>query len=907
MSETSNWHPSEGGAPPARHGSDAGERHIGPYRLLQRIGAGGMGEVWLAEQTAPVRRRVAVKLVKLGMDTRQVIARFEAERQALAMMDHPHIARVLDAGETDSGRPYFVMELVRGAPITQYCDDNHLTLRERLELFAQVCQAVQHAHQKAVIHRDLKPSNVLVSTVDGRPLAKVIDFGIAKATDHRLTDKTLFTELHQMIGTPAYMSPEQAGAALDIDTRTDVYSLGVMLYELLTGTPPFEARSLHAAAYDEIRRIIREVDPPTPSTRVRSLSSGPQAEGSGLSESRPSESDSNQPQTTAPRLHQNESETRAPGIHPGEPEAPAPCLHPSAPAAQGSPPSPREGSGGGPNAARLIARSSADSIARARRTDSVALCRMIRGELDWIVMKCLEKDRARRYESASALAMDIARHLRNEPVEAARPSTTYRVRKFVKRHRPAVVVGSIATVTILGAMLALSAISAWALHERALARSALESEDKQRRLAQTRERQLAKVADFHASMLADIDTKAMGELVVEEIGSSGRREEGSTEPSGAVAEETNPVSFNSTDIACRILDRSILRPSVLAIDEQFASDAVVRATLLSSIGASYQNLSMYDRAEPLLRTALQLRTESLGEAHPDTLRAMMKLGTLLHIASRPLEAEPLLRSALEGLTRAQGLDDPTRLSALNNLAWNLHEQGHLEEALVMYQEAYQRMSRVFGDADPTTLVALHNLGYVSHCLDKLDDSERYYRKGLEIIRRQPDDKTRLSAFLNSLGFVLTSKRQFQEADVLLHEAIDEAERTLGSDNRETLLARNSLAGSLKEQGRLDEARDIWEDVSRRAKDRLGDHWLTAVFLWEYAGMARRTGKFREAEAALLDNIGVNQRLGSDRRGNPDPSIRELVILYEEWNRAEPGKGMDLKAAEWTKQQAEPKP
>ncbi|HEX2838484.1 MAG TPA: serine/threonine-protein kinase [Phycisphaerales bacterium] len=340
--------PTVGGVP-GGHGESPGD-HIGPYRLLQQVGRGGFGTVYMAEQESPVRRKVALKIVTLGMDTRAVIARFEAERQALALMDHPHIAKVFDAGSTASGRPYFVMELVAGDPITVYADRESLTIRERLDLFRQVCYAVQHAHAKGVIHRDLKPSNILVATQDGRPHAKVIDFGIAKATEHRLTERTLFTEFRQFIGTPEYMSPEQAGGSPDVDTRSDIYSLGVLLYELITGATPFDARELRAVAYDEIQRIIREVEPPKPSTRI-------------------SRSD--------------------------------------------TPP----------------------SVADQRRTDLAHLGTQVSGDLDWIVMKALEKDRSRRYETPSALAADIDRHLSGEPVVAAPPSWGYRARKFVRRNR----------------------------------------------------------------------------------------------------------------------------------------------------------------------------------------------------------------------------------------------------------------------------------------------------------------------------------------------------------------------------------------------------------------------------------------------------------------------------------------
>jgi serine/threonine protein kinase len=340
---------------------------VGPYRILERIGGGGMGEVFRAEQRTPIRREVALKFIKLGMDTRAVIARFEAERQALALMDHPHIAKVFDAGADEAGRPYFVMEYVKGKPITDYSDQNHLTIAERLELFEQVCQAVQHAHHKGIIHRDLKPSNVLVSTHDGKPFAKVIDFGIAKAISQQLTDKTLFTRHDQFVGTPQYMSPEQAEGSLDIDTRTDVYSLGVMLYELLTGSTPFSEAELRAVAFEQIKKMIIEVEPPKPSTRL------------GLNEQ------------TLP------------------------------------------------------------SLAALRRTEPKRLGIMVRGELDWIVMRALDKDRRRRYETPTSFANDIIAHLNREPVQAAPLSATYRFRKFVRKHRIQVIASvAIASALLLG-------------------------------------------------------------------------------------------------------------------------------------------------------------------------------------------------------------------------------------------------------------------------------------------------------------------------------------------------------------------------------------------------------------------------------------------------------------------------
>src|SRR5262245_21678253 len=377
---------------------------IGPYKLLEQIGEGGFGIVFMAEQIEPVRRKVALKILKAGMDTKQVVARFEAERQALAIMDHPNIAKVFDGGTTGSvgwaessrptsgksvqsvgledsahptsvsGRPYFVMELVKGIPITEYCDQNHLTPTQRLELFIPVCLAVQHAHQKGIIHRDLKPSNILVTLHDTKPVPKIIDFGVAKALGQELTDKTLFTGFSQMVGTPLYMSPEQAGmSGLDIDTRSDIYSLGVLLYELLTGTTPFTRERFKKVAYDEIRRIIREEEPPKPSTRL---------------------SDST---------------------------------------------------------------NSLPSISAQRHMEPAKLTKLVRGELDWIVMKALEKDRSRRYETANAFAIDVQRYLADEPVLACPPSASYRLRKFASKNRAAL--ATAATIAVL--LIAGSVLSGW--------------------------------------------------------------------------------------------------------------------------------------------------------------------------------------------------------------------------------------------------------------------------------------------------------------------------------------------------------------------------------------------------------------------------------------------------------------
>ena len=561
---------------------------IGRYKLLQLIGEGGFGVVYMAEQEHPVRRKVALKVIKPGMDTRQVVARFEAERQALALMEHPNIARVLDGGATESGRPYFVMELVKGVPLTEYCDQQMLTNAQRLELFLPVCRAVQHAHQKGVIHRDLKPSNVLVTMHDGLPVPKVIDFGIAKATRDPLTDKTLFTEFRQLVGTPAYMSPEQAEMnGLDVDTRTDIYSLGVLLYELLTGTTPFDATTLRAAAYGEIQRIIREVDPPAPSTRLDTLGDALRA------------------------------------------------------------------------------------VAERRGTEPARLGPAVRGELDWIVMKALEKDRSRRYDTASALAEDVLRYLRDEAVLARPPGGAYLARKFVRRHRAAIATASVVAAALTLGLAVATTGFVRASRDRDRAVSARTDEQIQRVLAGValaeaqQARADAETARQHAE---DARTRSVGvnDLLHELFAAVNRRRTGDGE------------AFH------RILTGAAAKVDAGALVQQPELEAAVRTTLANVLFSyGYQ-----DEGEGQIRRALEIRRGLAPEGgSTDLAESLCDLGWLLQRKGDLEGAERYLREGLDLNRKLLGDKSDVLATNLHSLAVVLIDRGKRDEGVALVKES----------------------------------------------------------------------------------------------------------------------------------------------------------------------------------------------------------------------------
>jgi serine/threonine protein kinase/tetratricopeptide (TPR) repeat protein len=756
----------------------AGTR-IGPYRLLEQIGEGGFGIVFMAEQTEPVRRKVALKILKPGMDTRQVIARFEAERQALAIMDHPHIAKVYDGGVTQSGRPYFVMDLVRGVPITDYCDQNHLTPRQRLELFIPVCQAVQHAHQKGIIHRDLKPSNVLVSRHDTTPIAKVIDFGVAKAMGQELTDKTLFTAFAQMVGTPLYMSPEQAGMSdLDVDTRSDIYSLGVLLYELLTGTTPLTKERFKRAAYDEIRRIIREEEPPRPSTR--------------LSQSKDS----------------------------------------------------------------LV------SISAQRHTEPVKLRKLLRGELDWIVMKSLEKDRGRRYETANGLAMDLQRFLADEPVQACPPSAGYRLRKFARRYRVA-----LTTVTVVGlALVAGTAVSTW----QAVRATRAQAEASRQRDAATKAANQEKLAN---TLLTDL----LGAAVPEE--------------------NARDKKVSAEELFHQAVQKVIRHP-------KFQEDPEVEANLRLTIGNTYYQLGMYRDAESYLRQAVELRTRTLGGEHLDTLAAEEVLVDLISYGlRRPVEAEPLSKRIWEARRRILGPDHPDTLESLDTFASTLGNQNRLDEAEALSRQCWEARARTLKRDHEKTLISQNNLGVILLNQGRWPEAEPLLRECLEIRRRVSGmQHVETLAVMNNLALLLFLLGEFDEAEKLLHEALGVVPRSHGEEHPASLHLHHMLARVLLDKGLPDQAETYArEALTLRRKVLEPGHENIGRSLLVLGRLLVKTNRAAEAEPLLREAETLFRErypAKQDLRGEAECLLGACLLALRRYQEAEP-----LLLAGWEKVEA----
>ncbi len=663
-------------------------RSIGSYRLLQKLGEGGMGEVWLAEQTRPVHRQVALKLIKPGMDSAQVVARFEAERQALALMDHIGIATVFDGGTTPEGRLYFAMEYVKGEPITTYCDRHKLAMPERLALFLQVCEGVQHAHQKGVVHRDLKPSNVLVAVNDDHAVPKIIDFGVAKATAQHLTDRTLFTELGAFVGTPEYMSPEQAEmGGLNIDTRTDVYALGVLLYELLTGATPFDLKTLREAGLDAIRRTIREKDPPRPSMHVTQM---------------------------------------------------------------------------GPASVKA---------AQSRQTEPVRLARQLRGDLDWITMKALEKDRTRRYQTANDLANDVRRYLSDEPVSAGPPSAAYRAKKFVRRHRFGV--GAAATLALM--------LVAFAAAMAVLAQRIAAERDRANQEAATAKQ----VTDFLVELFAVSDPgEARGNAVT----------------------------------AREILDKGALR-----VGEELKDQPMTQAQLQFAVGKVYTKLGLYREAQPLLEESLATRRRLSGPAHTTTLTTLHELANLHWYRGEYDEAESLYKQVIDGRKRSLGPDDPSTLLAQFDLASVYVGQSRWKEAEQLTLATLDAQTRTLGPTHSDTLASLNNLQAIYYRLERYGDALPIARRVLEGDQRNrgpnhPDtlmDSHNLATVYDKLGL-------FEEAERVYLETISAKRRVLGAAHDSTCRTQLALASLYQRQKRYPAAEALTLEACLALSDRLGD-------------------------------------------------------------------------------------
>jgi eukaryotic-like serine/threonine-protein kinase len=704
------------------------------YRLLHKLGEGGMGQVWLAEQTRPVRRHIALKLIKAGMYDHAVVQRFEAERQSLAIMDHPAIAKVFDAGATPQGQPYFVMEYVPGLPITEYCDQKKLKISDRLELFVQVCEGVQHAHQKAIIHRDLKPANIMVVEVDGKPVPRIIDFGLAKATTPRVVGETIFTQLGHFMGTPGYMSPEQADPSVqDIDTRTDVYSLAVVLYVLLAGSQPFETKLGQKQPLDELLRKLRQEEPPRPSTKVSAD------------------------------------------------------------------------------------RSTVAAMAEMRGTEPRQLVNLLRGDLDWITIKGLEKDRARRYSAPSEMAADIRHYLRNEPVVARPASMSYRLRKYVRRHQAAVIVASSAAILLL----AFAVAQTFQLRRITTERDRANHERDQA----TRERDRAnRITDFMTRMFRVSDP--------------------------------NEARGNS------VTAREILDKASKEMETGLAKDPEVQAQMMQVMSRTYLNLGLNARAHELAKRALDARLSLLGPDDPKTFESMTRLGQVLDREGHEPEAEELESQALAGERRVLGPEDPLTIETMSSLAWIAQMQGRFDEAEKLTREVIEIGTRRLGPESPLVLGAMNSLAGALWNQGRYADAEREYRQLLDVDRRVlgPDHPGTVNVISN-LALSVQAAGRLSEAEQMYREVLATEQRVLGAEHVTTQGTMFNLASLLAAEGHYADAEKLYrETLALQLQTTGSEHPRTLLTKSGLADDLFQEGRVRESEQLNRETLAAMVRV-----------------------------------------------